>query len=194
VSFLAVVLSLSTGARKLTPSPSPSVAWFHRYSSQCRCGDSFENGMGQLLASSSCSMPCAGESDRSLSCAALLLFTHSDSFPFPCSASAGNSAELCGGSYIASTYVFLGSASTSATTSVSSSIPSTSTSSAPASNSASTVPVPTGWTYLGCSQDGPARALTGYTTDLGSSATIAACLAVCVGKGYGIAGVQYGSQ
>lgn len=180
---------------KLTPSPSPSLAWIHRYSSQCRCGDSFENGMGQLLASSSCSMPCAGEPDRCFSFAAFLIIAHFHSFIFIFSVSAGNPAELCGGAYIASTYVLLGSASTPATTSVSSSTPSFSTpSSAPASDPTSSVPVLAGWTYLGCSQDGPARALTGYTTDLGSSATIAACLAVCAGKGFGIAGVQYGSQ
>lgn len=33
-----------------------------RYGSQCRCGDSFENGMGGILDGSVCSMPCVGES------------------------------------------------------------------------------------------------------------------------------------
>ncbi|KAL7409262.1 hypothetical protein BDY24DRAFT_372641 [Mrakia frigida] len=147
------------------------------YGSQCRCGNWFENGMGGILDLSVCSMSCSG-----------------------------NPAETCGSSYVASTYILLSSGGssdgtstvfstrTTTVTTTLTTITSASTSSAAASPSSSSSSVASGWTYLGCSQDGSLRALTGYSVDLGSSATIAGCLRVCAGKGYGMAGIQYGSQ
>lgn len=120
--------------------------------------------------------------------------------------SLGNPAETCGSSYVASTYILLSSGGssdgtstvfstrTTTVTTTLTTITSASTSSAAASPSSSSSSVASGWTYLGCSQDGSLRALTGYSVDLGSSATIAGCLRVCAGKGYGMAGIQYGSQ
>ncbi|TCD62415.1 G- protein-coupled receptor [Steccherinum ochraceum] len=45
------------------------------------------------------------------------------------------------------------------------------------------------WTNMGCAQDGPARALTGYTFT-SESMTPEVCIEACAGLGYSIAGVE----
>lgn len=47
-----------------------------------------------------------------------------------------------------------------------------------------------GWSSLGCTQDGPSRALTGYSVDLKTGATVEAGLLVCQRKGFAMASLQ----
>ncbi|KAJ7632907.1 glycoside hydrolase superfamily [Roridomyces roridus] len=118
-----------------------------QYSNQCYCGNSLANGLGLSAASSDCNSPCAG-----------------------------NSKEMCGGSYRFSLFQ-----KTSATT--------TTGTSAATSTSLS---IPAGWTYVGCATDGPARAL-GYSFE-SSSLTQESCVTTCNILGYTFGGPQYSNQ
>lgn len=81
----------------------------------------------------------------------------------------GASGQTCGGNWALSLYK---------------------TSSAPSSPSGS---APATWSQLGCFQDGPARALTGFSTS-SSSMTVELCTSTCASKGFTKAGIEYGSE
>lgn len=160
-----------------------SFSFFSRFK-RCMCGSSFSNNLGAVISSSSCSMTCKGSSSHTSSLlvpSRLSLPTPDSLLPFLFILS-GNTLQLCGGFYTTNTYRY--------TPSLSSSSASRTSTSVSASASASSVVLPTGWTTVGCTQDGDARALTGSSTDLGNSATVEACLAVCLKGGFVLAGLQ----
>ena len=49
------------------------------------------------------------------------------------------------------------------------------------------------WNSAGCVQDGPARALTGYTFT-SNSMTVESCTSTCAQKGFTMAGIEYGEE
>ena len=146
------------------------------------CGSSFSNNLGAVISSSSCSMPCNGSSPffslGRISFDSLVLRVNLTAL-FAVLGHSGNSLQTCGGFYTTTTFRYTPSLSSSSTP--------TSTS---VSASASAVVLPTGWTTVGCTQDGDARALTGSSVDLGSSATVESCLALCLKQGFVLAGLQ----
>jgi hypothetical protein len=117
--------------------------------SECYCGSSITSP-STTLSQSSCNMACAGDS-----------------------------SQLCGGSWAIQVYSL--SASTTTTTSTSTS---TSTSATPTTTA--------GWTNLGCYQDSSTRVLSAYSTSSNLN-TPAYCQALCLGKGFTFAGTEYGT-
>lgn len=61
------------------------------------------------------------------------------------------------------------------------------------SNNAATSGSSAAWSQLGCFQDGPARALTGFSTS-SDSMTVELCTSTCASKGFTKAGVEYGRE
>jgi hypothetical protein len=99
----------------------------------------------------------------------------------------GDQSTSCGGSYRSNLFK-----SSNAPVSASSTVSASATSSASAA--AATVSGAPGWTSIGCTQDGPSKALTSKFVDLGASATVEGCLKVCQDGGWALASLQYGSQ
>ncbi|PIL30122.1 hypothetical protein GSI_07699 [Ganoderma sinense ZZ0214-1] len=163
------------------------------YGSECYCGNSFENGAGVALDPSSCSMDCAGDSTTTCGGSwALTAFQSNVTLGIPSSASSSFAAASASASasLIAS---IIASASVSAIiTSISTAAAAPSASAAPPSNT--NVPLPDGWSALGCRQDdvsGRTLNVDAFTSD---NMTVAGCIAHCASFGHPIAGVEYARE
>ena len=129
-------------------------------------GSTFENGLGQQVTSGpACYMTCAG-----------------------------NGNQKCGGSWNLSLYQLNGAASAAPPAATPSAPAASSTPLPPANNNGSGSAATSGtWSAAGCVQDGPARALTGYSFT-SSSMTTAMCQSTCALKGFTMAGIEYGQE
>ncbi|KAK4184466.1 WSC domain-containing protein [Podospora australis] len=108
----------------------------------------------------------------------------------PCS---GNDNELCGAGMRLNVYSF-GAAEATSTSTSSTVASSTSTSSAPAATSTSSTTGIDGYEYQGCYTDNvPHHVLAGKVVFDGAM-TLAKCAASCKASGYGVFGVEYGSE
>lgn len=94
-------------------------------------------------------------------------------------ACSGNAAQICGGSGRITILTSSSGTTTTTTTTTSTTTSATST--------------PTGWSLLGCYQDGPTRALQGKEVT-SSSNSPAFCTSTCAAAGYTLAGVEYGTE
>lgn len=153
---------------------------------RCWCDSAFRNSLGAIVSDSQCSSPCLGSYLSPLLPSPLLFSSPrrstSNSPLLTSFLFAGATSTKCGGSYLNSVYTNSALLPSSATSTFSSSTAS------PSTVGSSTLP--SGWSAVGCTQDGAARALTGSLVDLGSSATVESCLAVCRQGGFVLAGLQ----
>ncbi|KAM5541685.1 hypothetical protein V8D89_004666 [Ganoderma adspersum] len=165
------------------------------YGSECYCGHSFENGAGVALDPSSCSMDCAGDSAATCGGSwALTAFQSNVTVALPSSASSSFAAASVSASLATSIIasVSISSIIASISTAASVSTPAPNTTPTPPSNS--NVPLPDGWSALGCRQDdvsGRTLDVDAFTSD---NMTIASCIAHCASFGHPIAGVEYARE
>ena len=104
----------------------------------------------------------------------------------PCN---GDATETCGGSNRINLFKATGtSPSSSATGTTTSTAVSTPTSTGTASK------LPAGWKYQGCYQEGSTGRDLMYQQPDSTKNTIESCVNTCVGRGYSVAGTEYGSQ
>lgn len=150
--------------------------WGVEYGGECYCGNSL--GAGSILATN--------QADCSFTCP-------------------GNAYEYCGAGNRLEMYSLSGSSSstTSTASSTSKSITASSTSvasstsiksSSTSSQTSSATGIPTGWKYDGCYSEGTAgRALQNQQPDSQTN-TVESCIKTCIGLGYSVAGMEYGTQ
>ncbi|EKM57698.1 uncharacterized protein PHACADRAFT_251488 [Phanerochaete carnosa HHB-10118-sp] len=180
------------------------------FGDECYCGSSFSNGAnGSVTNWYDCSTPCAGNPEYekcggpqrlellkaggapvSISSSAAPNSTpvpvlSSSAVPLPASSSA---VSLPASSSAIPTSQILAAPTPSSVTASVSAVPASASSAAPASGSSSG-----SWASAGCVQDGPSRALTGYSFT-SSSMTTATCQSTCAQKGFTMAGIEYGDE
>ncbi|KAI0692895.1 hypothetical protein BC835DRAFT_1276877 [Cytidiella melzeri] len=166
------------------------------FGDECYCGNSFSNGAtGTSVAVDQCNTACAGNPNEQCGGPQRLTILKQGA------AAASSSAVVAASSAVvaSSSPVVVSTSVAVSTASKASAILAVPTSVKVATSSVASAPTMTAsstsvkWTLAGCFQDGPARALTGYSTS-STSNTVESCTATCASKGFTLAGLEYGVE